>query len=129
MNCPHCGGTDRHRSRRNQFERAFNWLFWYHQRPFRCTKCRTRYWVRLEPRVWRRGLRKEGVKVFRSWGLSLAAMALAALVAWIMSIARHQTLRGTVFEAALKQELRQRLDETDLSDQLKIKAEQFFDKR
>ena len=55
-------------------------------------------------------------------------MALAALVAWIMSIARHQALRGTVFEAALEQDLRQRLDETDLSDELKIKAEQFFDK-
>ena len=127
MRCPTCGSTEVYRSKRRAFERAFNWVFWYQQRPYRCATCMTRYWKKLEPRVWRRTLRVRGAKLLRAWGLYFGALVLAALVAWTMIYVQQQSLKDNLLiDTAIEQEMIKRLDETDLNSDQKERAREFF---
>ena len=129
MRCPTCGSTDVYRSKRRSFERIFNWMFWYHQRPYRCTTCMTRYWSKLDSRVWRHTLKTRAVRAARAWGLYFGALVLAALVAWTMIFIQQQAQQDNILiDTAMQQEMRKRLDETDLSADQKEKAQEFFKK-
>lgn len=127
MQCPRCGSPEVYRSKRALFERVFNSLFWYHQRPYRCALCMTRYWVRLEPRVWRHTLRMRVHKALRAWGLYIGALLLTAIIAWTMNFIQKKSQEGNpLIDAAVNQEMLKQLDKTDLTDEQKEQAEDFF---
>ncbi|MBM3262779.1 MAG: hypothetical protein FJY97_05050 [candidate division Zixibacteria bacterium] len=91
MQCPTCGSTDVYRSKRDWFERIFNGLFWYHQRPYRCGYGMTRYWVRLEPRVWRHAFKLRLHKLVLGWGFYIGGLMLAIVVAWVLNFIQHNS--------------------------------------
>ena len=127
MRCPTCGSPDVYRSKRAWFERIFNWLFWYHQRPYRCSVCMTRHWMRLEPSVWRHTFRSRAFKMLRAWGFYFGALVLAVIIAWSMNYIQQQTQQGNpLIDAAMDQEMMNRLDQSDLSEEQKQKAREFF---
>ena len=80
VECPKCGSPDIHRSKRSWMERSLNWVFFYHQRPFHCSTCKNRFWVRLEPHVWRRMMRYEMRLTLRRLKWYLVVFVLAAVV-------------------------------------------------
>lgn len=85
MQCPACGSSDVHRSRRRWHERLFNWLLWFHQRPYRCSRCKTRFWVRLTPRAWRRTMGLRFNQMTGRWHWYLGVWLLIVLTAWMVS--------------------------------------------
>lgn len=112
MRCPTCGSTDIYRSKRDWFERLFNWLFWYHQRPYRCGYCMTRYWVRLEPRVWRHAFKLRFHKLIRGWGFYMGALLLVIIVAWTLNMIhqRSQEAVSPFLQNMVRENLNQKLD-------------------
>lgn len=113
MRCPVCGSTDVYRSKRDWFERVFNGLFWYHQRPFRCATCMTRYWIRLEPRVWRHAFKLRMSKMIRAWGIYAGAFILTILIAWILNLLheKSQVALNPMLEDMARQNLKKEWNE------------------
>lgn len=129
MQCPTCGSTDVYRSKRDWFERVFNGLFWYHQRPFRCATCMTRYWIRLEPRVWRHAFKLRVNKLARAWGIYAGAFVLTILIAWILNVLhqKSQEALNPMLEDLARQNLKKEWEDlpADQKDTYQKEAENY----
>ena len=86
VECANCGSTDVYRSRRSLLERSLNWIFRYHQRPFHCSTCKSRFWVRLDPHVWRRVMRLEIRLTMKRLKWYAVVILIAALIAWVIYV-------------------------------------------
>lgn len=111
MRCPTCGSNEVYRSRRDLFERIFNGIFWYQQRPYRCAHCMTRYWMRLEPRVWRHTFRLRAHKWLRAWGFYFGALLLTLVVAWSLNFVQSKTQNAdSLLEDVIRSGVRDRVE-------------------
>lgn len=85
IRCPSCGNLELHRSRRRWYERLFNWLFWFHKRPYRCANCQKRFWIRLSPYAWRCTMLLHFRRGIHPWPWYVSALLMSLLVAWVVS--------------------------------------------
>lgn len=85
MTCPACGSTDLYRSRRRWHERLFNWLLWPHQRPYRCSMCRARFWVSRPARAWRYTVSFRLHRMTGRLHWYIGVMLLILLTAWLVN--------------------------------------------
>lgn len=87
----------------------------------------TRFWVRLEPRVWRHTLKTRFRRVIIAWGWYAGALLLAVVVAWAMNYIQRKAQEGNpILDTALRQGVMQKLDKADLTPEQKKAAEAFM---
>jgi hypothetical protein len=86
VTCPSCGSTEVYRSRRTWLEHLFNWLVRFHQRPFYCRTCRTRFWVSLPFGVWRRVMKLELLILYDAARWYLVTLFVALVFAWLLML-------------------------------------------
>ena len=86
VECANCGSSDVYRSRRTLIEHSLNWLFRYHQRPFHCSTCKSRFWVRLEFHVWWRVMRHEILITMKRSKWYAVTILIAVLIAWVIYV-------------------------------------------
>lgn len=111
MRCPTCSSSEVYRSKRDWFEKVCNGIFWYQQRPYRCAHCMTRYWVRLEPRVWRHTFKLRAHKWFRAWGFYFGALLLTLIVAWSLNFLQSKTQSASaLIDSAINQKIKDRVE-------------------
>jgi hypothetical protein len=111
MHCPTCSSSDVYRSRRDWFEKIFNGIFWFQQRPYRCAHCMTRYWMRLEPRAWRHTFRLRANQWFHAWGFYFATLLLTLVVAWSLNFLQSKSEEtGSLIDSAINQRIMERVD-------------------
>jgi ABC-type transport system involved in cytochrome bd biosynthesis fused ATPase/permease subunit len=69
----------------------------------------TRYWMRLEPRVWRHAFRLRLHKLLRAWGFYIGALVLVVLIAWSLNFLhqRSQDALDPLLRAAVRQNLQE----------------------
>lgn len=87
----------------------------------------SRFWFRLEPRVWRHTLKTRFRRVVLTWGWYGGALLLAVVVAWVMNLLHQKSQESNpIYDAAMKQGIAKKLDEADLTPEQKKAAEEFM---
>lgn len=89
----------------------------------------TRYWIRLEPRVWRHAFKLRVNKLARAWGIYAGAFVLTILIAWILNVLhqKSQEALNPMLEDLARQNLKKEWEDlpADQKDTYQKEAENY----